>query len=524
MQRPLAVRLRPGQAQRFTLPLAQRDCAFGRFQGPGRGLQVRVLDPSGKRTMRRFASRAAGPLELDVCVELAGRYQVVVSAEEPGDFTLELQQVLGRPSSPPPRAAGPALTSPRLSALARELADPARAKQALKRFWREVEQHGTPLLEPADVDNLLVTFLYRANPQTRGVSVSWPMYMGQFQQNAMAALPGSDVFWKSIKLPRATRFSYQLVIDAPRDPSPGRELGERPERAVSRSDPRNPRLLTPDPALDAFSQRSLLELPDAPKERWSSGPLAPRGRLEHTLIASEVLGNVHPLSVYLPRGYDPKSPYPLLIFFDGEQYVDELRTPEMLDRLVAARAITPLVAVFVRNASPHSRDEELPCNPRFARFVIEELLPQLWGRYSLSRDPRQVGLAGSSFGGLAASYIALEHPAFFGKVLSQSGSYWWSFPSGDPSYDGSAAPGWLRRRYQQRPRAALELYLSAGTFESGAAHGGVLEHNRLQRDALRALGYSVAYQELIAGHDPLAWRAALPDGLIALFGMAAGPK
>jgi enterochelin esterase family protein len=46
---------------------------------------------------------------------------------------------------------------------------------------------------------------------------------------------------------------------------------------------------------------------------------------------------------------------------------------------------------------------------------------------------------------------------------------------------------------------------------------GVLEQNHQQRDALRALGYSVAYQEFVGGHDHLAWRATLPDALIALY-------
>jgi enterochelin esterase family protein len=178
------------------------------------------------------------------------------------------------------------------------------------------------------------------------------------------------------------------------------------------------------------------------------------------------------------------------------------------------------MAAFVYNAGPDSRAEELPCNPRFAQFVATELLPWLRARYAPQSEPRDICLAGSSFGGLAASYIALEYPGLFGKVLSQSGSYWWSFPRGHASFDGSAEPGWLRRRYEKKARAPLELYLSAGTFETAAAPGGVLEHNRLQRDALRELGYTVAYQELVAGHDPLSWRASIPDALIALFARA----
>lgn len=517
LQQPLAAALRPGGSSTFLLALAQRDCAFAQVRGPGRVMRARLLDASGRRTVRSFTSRVGGPLELNVCVELAGRYQIVLSADAPGRYELELTQILTRPSSPAlqPTASAARVTSPRLAQLQASLPnDPG----ALDTFWRETEQAGTPLVEPGDADNLLVTFLYRATSTTGSVAISWPMWSDAFSQTAFARLPGTDVFWKSVRLPRAARLSYQLAIDAPRDAK--QDIPERALRAVSRADPRNLHPMTPDPNIDAFAQRSVLALPDAPPERWLERPSVPRGRVQHETIVSATLGNTHALSVYLPLGYSPRGRYPLVIFFDGEQYLDELRSPQLLDRLIAAHAITPLVAAFVHNASPDARAEELPCNPRFAQFVATELLPQLQARYALSRDPHQVALAGSSFGGLAASYIALEHPELFGKVLSQSGSYWWSFPRGAPSFDGKAEPGWLRRRYQQQPRAAIELYLSAGTFETDAAGGGVLEHNRLQRDALRALGYTVAYQELVAGHDPLSWRASLPDALIALFAPA----
>ena len=139
----------------------------------------------------------------------------------------------------------------------------------------------------------------------------------------------------------------------------------------------------------------------------------------------------------------------------------------------------------------------------------------------VTTDVAQIGLAGSSFGGLASSYIALQYPDRFGKVLSQSGSYWWSFPAKHPQFDGSDKPGWLRRRFAERTTTTTttktQFYLSAGTFEGAPNAQGVLEQNRLQRDVLRAQGYSVAYQEFMGGHDHLAWRATLPDALIALY-------
>jgi enterochelin esterase family protein len=63
----------------------------------------------------------------------------------------------------------------------------------------------------------------------------------------------------------------------------------------------------------------------------------------------------------------------------------------------------------------------------------------------------------------------------------------------------------------------VQFYLSAGVFETDPSGAGVLEQNRAFRELLRRRGYSVAYQEFVGGHDPLQWRATLPDGLRALF-------
>ncbi len=74
-------------------------------------------------------------------------------------------------------------------------------------------------------------------------------------------------------------------------------------------------------------------------------------------------------------------------------------------------------------------------------------------------------LAGSSYGGIASSWVALRYPRLFGNVLSLSGSYWWA-PEGD-------APGWLTRQYQQSPPYPVRFWLQAGKFETAGPGGGI---------------------------------------------------
>jgi enterochelin esterase family protein len=55
------------------------------------------------------------------------------------------------------------------------------------------------------------------------------------------------------------------------------------------------------------------------------------------------------------------------------------------------------------------------------------------------------------------------HSELFGKVYSQSGSFWWS-PEGKGLESESE---WLTRRFVEAPAKPVEFLLEAGLFETG---------------------------------------------------------
>jgi enterochelin esterase family protein len=207
-----------------------------------------------------------------------------------------------------------------------------------------------------------------------------------------------------------------------------------------------------------------------------------------------------------------------VLLFDRGAYLAEVPTPTILDNLLAAGRLPPPVAVLVGNPDQAARNRELPCHSPFVRFLTDELLPWVRGRYAVTDDPARTVVGGSSYGGLAAAFAALERPDVFGAVLSQSGSYWWK-PEDDAEWE------WLPRRYAERERLPLRFYLDVGLLEDGYAgqarppgHPGQLGANRHLRTLLRAKGYPVRYAEFCGGHDYLCWRGTLADGLLALRG------
>src|SRR5439155_4003395 len=122
-----------------------------------------------------------------------------------------------------------------------------------------------------------------------------------------------------------------------------------------------------------------------------------------------------------------------------------VQTPTILDNLIAEGKIPPLIALLVNSQRTRSRD--LVCSASFADFLAKELVPWARKNYHVSADPARAIVAGSSYGGLCATYAAGRHPRVFGNVLSQSGSFsyypgWQQNPA-----DYTTETGWLTRQF-----------------------------------------------------------------------------
>ena len=182
--------------------------------------------------------------------------------------------------------------------------------------------------------------------------------------------------------------------------------------------------------------------------------------------------------------------------------------PAMLDHLVATGQIPPLIALFVDTPNR----QELLCEPAFADYLVQRLMPWLRENFPVTTDPAQTVLTGSSYGGLAAVYLGLRHPQLFGKILSQTGWFRWR-PAGDPDFH------WLARQVAQSPLLPLRFYLDVGTLEVAQMRDGgptQLAANRHLRDVLLRKGYPVTYVEYSGGHDSSSLESPLFAALLQM--------
>jgi enterochelin esterase family protein len=242
----------------------------------------------------------------------------------------------------------------------------------------------------------------------------------------------------------------------------------------------------------------------------------PAGALEAVVLFDSVYRRERRLWVYTPPGYVAKAhaPYDLIVAFDGNEYREAVPLPMILDTLRAAGRAPAFIAVMIDNGTDRLGD--LANQPKFAQFLGRQLMPWVRRSYNVTRDARRTIVTGSSAGGLAAAYVALQRPDLFGNVLAQSGAFW----RGDVGSNGAPFET-LTAKYARTPKQDLRFAIDVGTKETGRVVGGegpvFIDAVRRMRDALRGRGYPVTYTEVPEGvHAPATWSARLPLGIVAL--------
>ncbi len=170
----------------------------------------------------------------------------------------------------------------------------------------------------------------------------------------------------------------------------------------------------------------------------------PKGEIRgpFTLPSEAYPGTQHTYWVYVPAQYDPAIPASLMVFNDGQAFMNtegDARAQNVMDNLIFRREIPVMIGVFINpgrrpdQPEPNAKEwgdrttnrptEYNTLDDKYARVIVDELLPVLNKEYNISKDPEQRGIGGASSGAIAAFTVAWERPNEFRKVLSVVGSF-----------------------------------------------------------------------------------------------------
>jgi enterochelin esterase-like enzyme len=283
----------------------------------------------------------------------------------------------------------------------------------LSALWNDlVESEDIPFVREDSV-----AFLYRGEAK----SVMW---MGDFNgwgynksfNNKGTRVANTDLWILKASFPKDARLDYKILID----------------ESNSILDPHNADHQWS--GVGGGSPNSELRMPEWKPDPVTSSLLdgAKAGRVEKDLLMnSKSLGYQITYSVYIPAGYTPSTKYPVVYVTDGYEYMHD-RLGNMvviLDNLIHLKKIQPVIAVFIDHREPVNRSnnrrmQELAMNEKYLNFITDELVATVEKNYSVTNDPSQRAVIGTSMGGLSAAYFAFSRPQTFGMAGIQSPAFW----------------------------------------------------------------------------------------------------
>jgi len=242
----------------------------------------------------------------------------------------------------------------------------------------------------------------------------------------------------------------------------------------------------------------------------------PRGEVTryHWTSTQVYPGTARDYWLYVPQQYDAAQPAGLMVFQDAALYLGpDVNAPVVFDNLIHQRVMPVTIGLFVSpgdkgpgsplyGGSDNRSFEYDSLGDQYARFLIEELLPEIAQHYALVADPAGRAICGVSSGGICAFTVAWERPDAFRKVVSHCGSF-------TNIRGGHNVPSLIRR---SAPKP-LRIFLQSGAQDLDVVYGNWPLANQQMGAALAYQHYDYRFVFGAGGHTLKHGGALFPDTL-----------
>lgn len=247
----------------------------------------------------------------------------------------------------------------------------------------------------------------------------------------------------------------------------------------------------------------------------------PQGKVTQHVWRSKVFPDtIRRYWTYVPAQYDGSSPAAVMVFQDGHTYVDpkgQFRATVVMDNLIHRKEMPVTIGILI---DPGHKKDELPDKPgwrprpenrsfeydtlsdQYARFLLEEILPEVGKEYKLTDDPNQRAICGISSGGICAWTVAWERPDAFRKVLSHVGSF--------TNIRGGHVYHALLRKTDPKP---IRVFLQDGEGDLDNAHGNWPLANQQMAKSLAYAKYDFKFVYGEGAHNGIHGGAILPESM-----------
>jgi enterochelin esterase-like enzyme len=240
----------------------------------------------------------------------------------------------------------------------------------------------------------------------------------------------------------------------------------------------------------------------SPDDQYVPGPDSkpqegvPKGKVtKYTWNDSKIYpGTTRNYWVYVPAQYDGSTPACLWVCQDGIQY----NAPVVFDNLIHKKQMPVTIGLFIspgdvplkEGEAPRKRADGRPAGAKnrsveydtlsdtYARFLVEEMIPELKKNYKITDDPEGRAIGGGSSGGICAFTVAWERPDQFRKVFTTIGSF-------TDIRGGNKYPE-IVSKSEKKP---IRIYQQDGANDLNNQFGSWPEANKAMAAALKEKGY-----------------------------------
>jgi enterochelin esterase family protein len=250
-------------------------------------------------------------------------------------------------------------------------------------------------------------------------------------------------------------------------------------------------------------------------------------------------GTVRDWWVYVPAQYDGSKPACVMVFCDGGKGNDKdpkfggpNNAVHVFDNLIHKKEMPVTIGIFIspgnfptqlENGKPRSNrsfEYDTP-DGAYARFLLEEILPEVAKSYKLTDKPEERALVGGSSGGICAFTAAWERPDAFRKVVSHIGSFTnirggYIYPAAirktKPDVSGQTYVTPEQKKLLEG-RRAIRVFLQDGKNDLDNQFGNWPLANQDMAAALKFAGYDYKFELGTGSHSAKHGASILPDTL-----------
>jgi enterochelin esterase family protein len=252
-------------------------------------------------------------------------------------------------------------------------------------------------------------------------------------------------------------------------------------------------------------------------------PGVPQGKLSEKMVHTSKIyeGMESNWWIYVPAQYDPANAAALMVWHDGQGLANRNGAANPLnvfDNLLAEGKIPVMIQVLIQPGTVGAKAmrsiEYDTVSDKYARFLRDEILPEVYAKYNVRKDAYSRGIAGDSSGGISSFNVAWWQPDQFSRVLMRIASFANLQQNHPGQFDGGNTFPYRVRREEKRN---IRVWSQDGAEDLENPFGSWPANNINMVNSLKFREYDFHFSFGTGSHSGNHGKAELPEEMTWLW-------